>query len=84
MIGRLRGEELPDLRVARVDAHEHDAVDSVVAGTPQIGVRLAAVRAGLLCREQEQVVAELADPVLEPDQHLLEERVLDVGVLLPV
>ena len=38
----------------------------------------------LLGREQEEVVAELADPVLEADEHFLEERVVDVGVLSTV
>ena len=36
----------------------------------------------MLGREQQQVVAAGADRVLEPDEHLVEERVLQVGVAL--
>ena len=42
-----------------------------------------AVRARLLGRKEEDVVASRADPVLEADEDVLEERVADVRVLSP-
>jgi hypothetical protein len=76
-----RLEQLLDLRVAAVDAHQGDAVDAVVAGAADVRMRLPIARPGLLRREQEHVVAERADSALEPDEDLLEERVADVRVL---
>jgi hypothetical protein len=74
-------QEPLDLGISRVHAHEHGSVDAVVAGPLQVGVRAVAV-AGLLAGEEEQVEARRADHVLQPAKHLVEERVLDVGVAL--
>ena len=40
-----------------------------------------AAGARLLGREEQDVIAARADAVLQADQHVLEERVADVGVL---
>ena len=77
----LRLDELRDLGVVAVDAHEHDAVDVVVARAPQIRMGAVTARARLLGREEQDVVAARADPVLHADEDVLEERVADVGVL---
>ena len=81
--GDRRPHELLYLRIVPVDAHHDDAVDTVLARAPEVRVRSALARARLLGGEQEEVVPELADPVLEADQHFLEEGMVDVGVLVP-
>jgi hypothetical protein len=69
-------------RVLGIDVHEHDAGDVVVARALEEGVdRRSRCRA--LAGEEQQVVAAGADGVLEPDQHLVEERVAEgIGVAL--
>ena len=80
--GQVGAHEPADLGVLGVDAHEHDAVDVVVARALEVGVVAVAV-AGPLAGEQQQVVAARRRCcVLEPDEHLVEERVLEVGVAL--
>ena len=44
-------------------------------------MRLSVLGARLLGRKEQEVVAAGADPALQADQHLLEERVADIGVL---
>ena len=77
----VRFDELLDLGIVAVDAHEHDAVDVVVASAPEIRVSAVAVRGRLLGREEEDVIAVRADSVLHADEDVLEERVADVRVL---
>ena len=77
----IRAHEPAHLGVLGVGAHQRDAVDVVVAGALEVGVRAVAV-AGTLGGEQQQVEAAGADVLLEPDEHLVEERVLQVGVAL--
>ena len=77
----VRLDELRDLGIFGVDAHEHDPVDVVVARAPEIRVRAVAAGARLLGREQQDVIAARADSVLHTDEDILEERVADVGVL---
>ena len=80
--GQVGAHEPADLGVLGVDVHEHDAGDVVVARALEVGVVAVAV-AGPLAGEEQQVVAAGADRVLEPDEHLVEERVAErVGVAL--
>ena len=80
--GQVGAHQPADLGVVGIDVHEHDARDVVVAGALEEGVVAVAV-AGPLAGEEQQVVAAGADRVLEPDQHLVEERVAErVGVAL--
>jgi hypothetical protein len=79
--GDVRLDELLDLGIVAVDAHEHDAVDMVVASPPEIRVSAVAVRGRLLGREEQDVIAVRADSVLHADEDVLEERVADVGML---
>src|SRR5438270_798308 len=66
-----------------VGGHEHDPVDVMMARSPQVRVRaVVAARARLLGREEQDVIAARADPVLHADEDILEERVADVGVLV--
>jgi hypothetical protein len=54
----------------------------VVAAALEVRVRAVAV-AGPLRGEDQEVVAGAAGVLLEPAEHLVEERVVDVGVPLP-
>ena len=79
---RLRLEQLLDVGIVRiVDREDDDAVGLVVPGLPRVGVARGAVL-GPLAREQEQVVALCAECVLQAHEHLEEEWVLEVGVLV--
>ena len=77
----LGAHEPGDLRVLGVEPHHDDAVDVVVAGALEIRVAAVAV-AGALGGEQQQVEPGRADLVLQPGHHLVEERVLEVGMAL--
>jgi hypothetical protein len=70
------------LGIVGVHAHEHRAVDVVVAAALQVRVRAVAV-AGALRGEQQQIGAGSPGEALEAAEHLVEERVLHVGVPLP-
>ena len=74
--GQVGAHQPADLGVLGIDVHEHDAGDVVVAGALEVGVVAVAV-AGPLAGEEQQVVAAGADRVLEPDEHLVEERVAE-------
>jgi hypothetical protein len=52
-----------------------------VARAPEVRVRTIAIRLWPLGREEQDVVSRRADSMLEADQHVLKERVADVGVL---
>ena len=80
--GDVRAHQPARLGVLLVGAHEHRAVDVVVAAALEVGVRAVAV-AGPLRGEDQEVVAGAAGVLLEPAEHLVEERVVDVGVPLP-
>ena len=80
--GDVRPDELLHLGVVAVDAHHDEPVDAMLPCTAEVRVRLAPTRARLLGGEEKEVVPELADPVLEADQHFLEEGMVDVGVLV--
>ena len=67
-------EQSGELRLTAVDAHQDQAVDPVVERAPEEFLRS-------IGGEDEQVVAELARGVLQPRQHVLEERVADVGMV---
>ena len=78
-----RLDELRDLGICAVDAHEHDPVDVMMARAPQIRMSaVVAVRARLLGREEQDVIAPRADSVLQPDEDVLEERVTEIGMLV--
>ena len=79
--GDLGAREPAHLGVVGVEADQRAAVDVVVAGALEIGVRAVAA-AGALGGEQQQVEATGADALLEPAEHLVEERVLEVRVAL--
>ena len=79
--GDLRAHEPAHLGVRRVEADQRAAVDAVVTGALEVGVRAVAA-AGALGGEQQQVEALGADALLEPAEHLVEERVLEVGMAL--
>ena len=76
-----RLDQALDLGVLPVDAHQQDAVHSVMARPSDVRVGAAVARSRLLGREQEQVVSVGPDAALEADEHLLEEGVADVGTL---
>ena len=80
--GDVGAHEPAHLGVVGVEAHEDRAVDVVVAAALEVGVRPEAV-AGTLGGEHEQVVAGRAGELLDAAEHLVEERVLEVGVPLP-
>ena len=63
--GHVGAHEPAHLGVVGVEAHEHGAVDVVVAAALEVGVGAEAV-AGALAGEQQQVVAGAADEVLDP------------------
>ena len=65
----------------RVEPDQRAAVDAVVAGALEVGVRAVAV-ARALGGEQQQVEARGADALLEPAEDLVEERVLEVRMAL--
>jgi hypothetical protein len=54
----------------------------VVARPADVRVRPAVTRARLLGREEQDVVPERADPALDADEDLLEERVAEVRMLV--
>ena len=80
--GDVRAHQPAHLGVVVVEAHQHRAVDVVVAAALEVGVRAVAV-AGALGGEHQEVVAGAAGVLLEPAEHLVEERVLEVGMPLP-
>ena len=77
----LPAHEPAHLRGRRVEADQRAAVDVVMARALEVGVRAVAA-ARPLGREQQQVEALGADALLEPAEHLVEERVLEVGMAL--
>ena len=79
--GDLPAHEPPHLVVVGVEPDQRAAVDVVVAGALEVGVRAVAA-AGALGREQQQVEAFAADALLEPAEDLVEERVLKVRMTL--
>ena len=80
--GRARRDQLLQLRLLGIVDCEHDhAVDTVVACAARVRMR-AMPGSRLLVREQEDVVAVGPERVLQADEHLEEERVLEVGIRL--
>ena len=80
--GRARGDQLLQLRLLRVVDCEHDdSVDAVMARASGVCVR-AAPGSRLLVREEEDVVAVRPERVLQADEHLEEERMLEIGMRL--
>ena len=77
----LRAREPAHLGVVGVEPDQRAAVDVVVTRALEVGVRAVAV-AGTLGGEQQQVEALGADALLEPAEHLVEERVLQVRMAL--
>jgi hypothetical protein len=80
--GDCRPHELVDLGVVALDAHQDDAVDPVLTCAAEVAVLTPALCPGLLRSEQQQVVSERANALLEADEDALEERVVDVRVLV--
>jgi hypothetical protein len=81
--GDRRAHQLLDLGVLSVDTHDDDAVDPELPRPPGVRVRAPLARAGLLGGEEEQVVAELADPVLQARPAPPGRKGVDVRMLVP-
>ena len=79
--GDLRARQAAHLGVLGVEPDQRAAVDVVVAGALEVGVRAVPV-ARPLGREQQQVEALGPDALLEPAEHLMEERMLKVRMTL--
>ena len=78
--GHLRADQPADLGVVGRHAHQHHAVDVPVPAPVQVGLVDETVT-GPPGHEQQQVVAAVAGGLLQPVDHLVEERVLEVGLV---
>ena len=68
-------EQAGELRLTPIDAHQDQAVDTVVERAPEELLRPVG-------GEDEQVVAEIPRLVLQAGEDVLEERMSDVGVVV--